>query len=262
MPPRPRAPRSTFATADDVLLSGRQWLVQGEPRGAVVLAHGFTASADHPEIGLLASAFNAAGIDVVSYDARGHGRSGGVSTLGDQERHDVAAAVEIATARTPHVVVVGASMGAIAVLRYAAQDPMLAGVVSVSCPSRWRVPRSPVGVLSMLMTRTSPGRWFAARYARVRVSPRWTNPTPPIDLVGELQVPLVVVHGTRDRFIPVRDAYELYLSARGERRLEIVDEMGHAFEACAVDAIVQAVEWMLSLAGPAEAATGTPQTAS
>lgn len=255
MPHRHRAPRSTFATVDDVLLSGRSWLVDGEPRAAVVLSHGFTASADHPEIGYLAAALHERDIDVISYDARGHGRSGGVSTLGDNERHDVAAAVEIARLRADRVVVVGASMGAIAVLRHAAADTGLAGVVSVSCPSRWRVPRSPVGVLSMLMTRTSPGRWMAARYARVRVAPRWTNPVPPIELVQSVQVPLVVVHGTRDRFIPVRDAYELYLSASCERRLEIVDAMGHAFEACAVDRIVQAVEWALSIAGSATAGT-------
>ena len=81
--------------------------------------------------------FPADGFDVVSYDARGHGRSTGESTLGDLEQHDVAAAVALARTRSSDVVLVGASMGAIAALRYAATDPELRGVVAVSCPARW-----------------------------------------------------------------------------------------------------------------------------
>ena len=63
----------------------------------------------------------------ITYDGRGQGDSGGLCTLGDAERHDVAAAVAFAREHADRVVVVGASMGAIAVLRHAAGDADLAG---------------------------------------------------------------------------------------------------------------------------------------
>lgn len=242
---RTRAHRPTFATADEVMLAGRHWLTTEHPRAAVVLAHGFTASSHDPHVAALAEALHHSGVDVVTYDARGHGESGGESTLGDSERHDVAAAVAAARDRVDRVVVVGASMGAIAVLRHAADDAALAGVVSVSCPSRWRVPRSPVGMLAAAMTQTRLGRSYAGRFARVRVAGRWTNPCPPVDLVGRVRAPLALVHGARDRFIGTRDARELYEAAGDPRRLSIVDRMGHAFGPEALAAVVDAVDWTL-----------------
>jgi len=236
----------TFSTADDVTLAGRRWFCSGRPRAAVVLAHGFTASAHHPDVSAVAEALHANGLDVITYDARGHGASGGESTLGDAERHDVAAAVAAARERSDRVVTVGASMGAIAVLRHAALDPDLDGVVSVSCPSRWRLPLNAVGILSTLMTRTRPGRAFAARFARVRIAARWSNPAPPIDLVSSIRAPLALVHGRKDPFIGVCDAQELYASATGPRRLVLVDGMGHAFGLAAVASIVAAVDWTLA----------------
>src|SRR5204863_297146 len=81
-------------TVDGLALAGRTWLVDGRPRAAVVLAHGFSASKDEADVVRVAGALQAAGFDVVSYDARGHGASEGECTLGDLERHDVAAAVD------------------------------------------------------------------------------------------------------------------------------------------------------------------------
>lgn len=245
---RPRRP--LFTTADDVLLAGRRWLTQ-KPRAAVVLVHGFSASCDHPSVGTLADALVGSGYDVVAYDARGHGRSEGLSTLGDLERHDVAVAVEDASSRCEHVVLVGASMGAIAALRYAAQDhdgSPLSGVVTVSCPARWRLPRNPRGVFAAGLTRTRLGRAAAARWLRVRVASQWTNAAPPNALVPRLRVPLAIVHGADDRFVPPEDAAALFEAASEPRRLDLVPGLGHAFEPPAVPVIVEALDWVLERA--------------
>src|SRR3989442_15902679 len=121
-----------LTTTDGVDLAARVWSGNGEPRATVVLVHGLAATKDNGEVVAVATALSEAGFDVVAYDARGHGRSGGICTLGDLERHDVAAATEYARLRGRPVVLVGASMGAVAVLRHAATDPALAGVVTVS----------------------------------------------------------------------------------------------------------------------------------
>jgi len=232
-------------TSDGVLLAGRSWPASGDRRAAVVLAHGFSASKDEPAVVAVAEALQHRGYDVVCYDARGHGSSEGDCTLGDLERHDVAAAVAEARQRCGSVVLVGASMGAIAVLRYAVSDPDLAGVVTVSSPAGWRVPRTARTLLAAGLTRTALGRRCAARYMRLRISPRWTHPEPPAALAARLTCPLAVVHGERDRFINPREAAALYSFAGGPRHLRLVPGMGHAFEAAAIPAICESVAWVL-----------------
>jgi alpha-beta hydrolase superfamily lysophospholipase len=239
-------PRPLFTTTDDVVLSGRRWLRADAPRAAVVLVHGFSASADDPDVSALAEVLHDGGVDVVCYDARGHGTSEGHSTLGDLEQHDVAAAVAAARERSDRVVLVGASMGAIAALRYASTNDGLVGVVSVSCPAQWRLPRNVQGVLAAGLTRTRVGRAVAARWMGVQVSPQWTNPEPPIALVPKVQVPVAILHGAADRFVPASDAVELYEAAGEPRRLRIVPAMGHAFAPQSVPAIRDAVEWALN----------------
>lgn len=234
-----------LVTADDVRLAARRWS-HPEPRAAVVLAHGFGASSVESDVVALAEHLHRAAFEVVTYDARGHGGSGGACTLGDLERHDVAAAVaEAARADTP-VVVVGASMGAIAVLHHAAGQPeSVAGLVTVSCPARWKLPRNARGVLSALMTQTAPGRWVARRHLGVRIATRLTRSDPPIELVSRVATPIAVVHGSDDPFIDQSDAVAIHAAASEPRRLIVVDDMGHAFPELSIDPVHRAVEWVL-----------------
>lgn len=239
-------PQPTLMTADGLELVGRRWLTEDTPSAAVVIVHGFSASAACPNVEALAATIGDDDLDVITYDARGHGASPGESTLGDHEQHDVAAAVALARERTSDVVLVGASMGAIAALRYAATDAELAGVVAVSCPSRWRLPRNARGMLAAAMTRTPAGRRLTTRLSGVRVASRWTSPTPPIELVPRVVVPAAFVHGTSDRFIAARDAAELFEAANEPRRLVIVRDMGHAFDPLANEPVRGAVAWALA----------------
>src|SRR5204863_745572 len=125
-----RSVATTLRTEDGLELPARWWHAT-DARAIVVLVHGFTASKDDPAVGAVAERMQSAGYAVMSYDARGHGASAGLSTLGDMERHDVAAAVEVVRQHGLPIVLVGASMGAIAVLRHAAAGAGLAGVVTV-----------------------------------------------------------------------------------------------------------------------------------
>ena len=164
-----------LVTTDDVALAARRSPAVGPARGTVVLAHGLSASKDHPEVVEMAARLNGMGLTVVTYDARGHGESGGRCTLGDLERHDVAAALDWARDMDGPVVLVGASMGGIAVLRHAVSGPELAGVVVVSTPAKWRIPARTRALLTVGLTRTKPGRWVAGRRTGVRLHPVWTR---------------------------------------------------------------------------------------
>ncbi len=236
---------TTIATSDGVRLAARWWEAARPTGAAAVLAHGFTGSKDDPSLEAVARALASEGLDVLAYDARGHHGSDGVCTLGDLERLDVAAAVAAARERAERVVAVGASMGAIAVLRYAAEDPSLAGVVSVSSPALWRLPRNVRTLLATALTRTGLGRRVAASRLHVRISPHWRDPDPPRSLAARIAAPLAVVHGREDRFVPPSEA-ALLVAVAPNGRLFLVPGMGHAFDGAAVPAIAEAVRWTLS----------------
>ncbi|MCD9591871.1 MULTISPECIES: alpha/beta hydrolase [Streptomyces] len=93
-----------------------------EPCGrlALVVGHGFTGALERPALRRVASAFHQH-TAVITFSFRGHGRSGGRSTVGDREVLDLAAAVRWAR-RLGHrrVVTVGFSMGGSVVIRQAA----------------------------------------------------------------------------------------------------------------------------------------------
>ncbi len=241
--------RIALTTADGITLAGHHWPSSGSGSAAVVLTHGFAASKDDAAVLAMAHALRGRGHAVLTYDGRGQGDSGGLCTLGDAERHDVAAAVVFAREHTDRVVVVGASMGAIAVMRHAAIDADLAGVVAVSSPARWRVPRTLRSLLAAGLTQTPPGRHVAARYMGVRLARGWSRPEPPDGLARRITAPFAIVHGTSDRFIAPSEAPLLYAAANDPRRIDLVPGMGHAFDAPGVPIICAAVEWALAMRG-------------
>jgi alpha-beta hydrolase superfamily lysophospholipase len=241
---------TSLGTEDGIELAVRTWSASGDARATVVVVHGLAATKDDAELVRVAEALRDHGFDVLAYDARGHGASGGVCTLGDDERLDVAAAVAHARLGGLPVVVVGASMGGIAVLRYAVDDPDLAGVVTVSTPADWRLHASPGTLLLTPVIRTRLGRRLAARFFKVRISPRWANPEAPRALAGRVRSPLAVVHGEKDRFVPPREAAGLFANGAGPRHLDLVARMGHAFHPVVVPVVCAAVDWALAASTP------------
>jgi pimeloyl-ACP methyl ester carboxylesterase len=246
-------------TADGLLLAADAWLTSTPAPAAVVLAHGFTAHRNDRTVVSTAHALRGEGYAVVTYDMRGHGESEGLCTLGDLEKLDVAAAVVAARDLAPRVVVVGASLGAIAVLRYAVDDQDLAGVVTVSSPAQWRV-STPRTAVAAALTRTRVGRRLARRLG-ARLDRRWTWPEPPDALAARVAVPLAVVHGLDDRFMPTNEARVLHDAVSGHRRLDLVAGMGHAYGTRGLEPITAAVAWCLGLPSAARLPRLTPATA-
>lgn len=236
------APVTELITDDEVVLAARHWpSTDGLP--TVVIAHGFTASKDHPEVVALADRLTAEGYGVVTFDGRGHGVSDGMCTLGDLERLDVAAAAEFARRHTTNVVVVGVSMGAIAALRYAVGDPALVGLIAVSGPATWRL-HSARSALAAAATRTRLGRQLVARIQGVRLARDLVVGIPPLSLAAQVRCPAAIIHGERDTFIPASEAQLLHGQLAGPRRIELVAGMGHGFTAASHRPIVDALGWI------------------
>jgi pimeloyl-ACP methyl ester carboxylesterase len=218
-----------------------------------VVAHGFTGDVDRPHVRRVAAALARHGA-VLTFSFRGHGRSGGRSTVGDREVLDLAAAVD-RVRRLGHarVTTVGFSMGGSVVLRHAALYPRTVdAVVSVSAPARWYYRgTAPMRRLHWLVTR--PEGRLVGRYGfRTRIHHReWTSvPLSPVEAVPRIRpTPLLIVHGDSDGYFPV-DHPRMLAEAAGEHgELWLEPGMGHA-EHAADDALLGRIgDWAASRAG-------------
>ncbi|MEV5253089.1 alpha/beta fold hydrolase [Streptomyces werraensis] len=222
-------------------------------RLAFVIAHGFTGDADRPHVRRVAQVFARYGA-VVTFSFRGHGRSGGRSTVGDREVLDLAAAV--AWARElghTRVVTVGFSMGGSVVLRHAALDAGgVDAVVSVSAPARWFYRgTAPMRRLHWLVTRPS-GRLVGRYGLRTRIHHRQWDPVPlsPVEAVPRIApTPLLVVHGDQDAYFPL-DHPRMLADAAGEHgELWVEHGMGHAENAAPEPLLRRIGDWAAARAG-------------
>lgn len=241
---------------------------------AFILAHGFTGDLDRPHVRRAAGVLGRRAA-VVTFSFRGHGASGGRSTVGDREVHDLAAAV--AWARElghTRIVTVGFSMGGSVVLRHAAlygktgSGPGLAeaagpeyaahagartdAVVSVSSPARWYYRgTAPMRRLHWLVTRPE-GRIVGRLGLRTRIHHREWDPVPasPAECVPYIApTPLLVVHGDRDGYFPVDHPRMLAEASGGHAELWLEHGMGHAENAAPDDLLARIGDWAVAHAG-------------
>jgi len=199
---------------------------------ALVIVHGFTMSWQRPMTWRLVQRFNQSA-GVVTFDTRGHGRSGGLSTLGDKEIDDLDVAVRYARELGyRRVATIGFSMGGSVVLRHAALRGGVDAVVSVSGPGRWYY-RGTVAMRRVhLAAERRLGRAFTKRMLNTRVSPEgWPtpDPMPPAEAAALIApTPVLIVHGDKDIYFPPDHGQQLYDAAAEPKELWMIPGFGHA----------------------------------
>jgi pimeloyl-ACP methyl ester carboxylesterase len=216
---------------------------------AIVMAHGFTQSWTKPMVWKIAKRFNQVA-GVVTFDFRGHGRSGGLSTLGDKEINDLDVAVRYARQfGYSRVATVGFSMGASVVLRQAGLLGGTDAVVSVSGPGHWYYRGTEPMRRVHFAAEKRLGRLVARHFLKTRISPvPWDpEPMPPAEAAAKISpVPVLIVHGDKDLYFPPQHARQLYAGAREPKQLWLIPGFGHA-ERAADDALIDRIAgWVAS----------------
>ncbi len=236
---------------------------------AFVVAHGFTGDVDRPHVRRVAEAFAQYGA-VLTFSFRGHGASGGRSTVGDREVLDLAAAVRWARELGhTRVATVGFSMGGSVVLRHAAlhgtsdrtpgrqehegrTDAASDAVVSVSAPARWYYRgTAPMRRLHWLVTRPE-GRLVSRYGLRTRIHHQEWDPVPlsPVEAVPRIApTPLLIVHGDQDGYFPLDHPRMLAEAAGDAGELWLEPGMGHAEHAADDELLRRIGDWAVGRAG-------------
>jgi pimeloyl-ACP methyl ester carboxylesterase len=218
------APAGRYENVDVDLGAGlhlRGWLFRTERlrRGLVVYLHGV---GDNRSSGIgVAAHFNAMGFDVLAYDSRAHGESGGTAcTYGFFEKKDLSRALD--QLGGGQVLAFGVSLGAAVALQAAADDPRIALVVAVSPFSDLRTvgsERAP-----FFASRANIDQAF--RLAEAEAAFR-ADEVSPASAATRIRVPTLVVHGAEDRDTRPAHSERIWGALAGPKKLVLVPGAGH-----------------------------------
>jgi len=194
----------------------------------MILCHGYTYNL-YGSVKFLCL-FLARGYNVLIYDHRYHGRSGGrFTTFGFYEKDDLKACVDWVLAKIGEESLVGThgeSLGAGVVLQHAAIDPRIAFAIADSGYSDlerllklrmhedFHLPVFPVFPLADLVGRLRCG---------IEISE-----VSPIRMLKNVETAILLIHGVNDTLIPCQMSMELFDQRPQSRRLYLVPGARHA----------------------------------
>lgn len=217
--PAPGGCSDAWFTGAGVRLRGWNCAATGERRGTLVYLHG-VADNRGSATGII-QRFRTLGYDVVAYDSRAHGESGGdACTYGFYEKRDLGAV--IATLPPGPVVLMGMSLGAAVALQHAPDDPRVTAVVAAESFSDIRTAateRAPSFFLPPILARAFTRAERDGHFTVDDVSPERA--------ARRIQVPVLLIHGLEDSATPPDHSRRIYAALTGPKQLHLVRGAGH-----------------------------------
>lgn len=219
MPTPPGCVERSF-TGHTVNLIGWQCTSRTQPRtGAVVYLHGIADN--RSSAAGIVDRFVSRGFDLIAYDSRAHGVSGGEHcTYGYYEKLDLRRVLDQVDA--DHVILIGHSLGAAVALQTAAVDPRIRAVVAAASYSDLRTiatERAPFFF--------TPGS-IAGAFKRAEQDANFrVDEVSPVNAAANISVPVLIIHGEADRNTAPSHAQRIYAALRGPKKLLLVPGAGH-----------------------------------
>ena len=193
----------------------------------IIMSHGFESSKDGTKWLALAPRLYEAGFACLRFTYRGCGkeqeRSEGQfedTTLSGRIK-DYSAAINLSETTeidTKRLGVVGSSFGGMVAL--AAQNSRIKAMVTLATPARFQTP-----------TREQLDREFFELPSGKRLRTRFFHDAQQYDMcqaIGKISCPVLIIHGSADEMVPVKDARDFYKSAKEPKRLVIIKGGSHA----------------------------------
>jgi len=202
-----------------VTLKGWRCSANGVRRGTIVYLHG-TADNRTSSAGVIRR-FGPRGFDVIAYDSRGHGESGGATcTYGFYEKHDLQGVLN--TIASGPIVLLGTSLGGAVALQEAADDRRVTAVIAVETFSDLRTvaaARAPFFFTKGTIRRTFQVAAEQGHFDIDAVSPERA--------AAGITVPVLLVHGAMDIDTGPEHSQRVFAALKGPKRLILVPNAAH-----------------------------------
>ncbi|MFH5810548.1 alpha/beta hydrolase [Companilactobacillus sp. FL22-1] len=216
-------------TKDKVKLKARYLPANHQTAKTVVVIHGFGSASKY--MGTYVKMFHDAGYNVLAPDTRSFGMSGGkYAGYGWKDRTDMAEWINMINQKfgsKSEVGLFGVSMGAATVMytlgekpknvKFAIEDcgySTISGELDYQLKEMFNLPSFPIVPTASLYGDALAGYNFYQASTR--------------ETLKKSKVPLFVIHGSKDTFVPTKNAYQNYDYAKGPKKLWIVKGAGHA----------------------------------
>ena len=193
----------SFPAEDDSVLRG--WFVRGRSADqAIITVHG--CGTDRRGLLKVLPILHDAGYHVLMFDTREHGVSDGQArgcSAGVREHEDILAAIRFLGREhgIREIALMGASQGASAALMAAPKSDAVRALIA----------ESPFTDLETLLTDRGIPSWIARPLAGAMLISQGGLDTPsPIERAREIDVPVLLMHGRRDRTVPPHHADSIY----------------------------------------------------
>ena len=205
------------------------WVPAENPKGTMLLVHGYR-SCVLVDFGLVLDYYHKLGMNLLLPDQRSHGKSEGrFITFGVKESGDILEWLHFHnhTFGNYPVILSGLSMGASTVL-YLADKQLPDNVKGIIADCGFT---SPKAIISSVFTGVThfpavPTIWFTDLFARVFAHFSLSEMDTRVTLAGN-RLPIIMVHGTEDTFVPCEMTKEGFTVCTGPKQLLLVDGAGH-----------------------------------
>ncbi|OGF49649.1 MAG: hypothetical protein A2231_00105 [Candidatus Firestonebacteria bacterium RIFOXYA2_FULL_40_8] len=191
----------------------------------IIICHGFCSAKDNrPFLDMSRDFFSH--MDVINMDQRGHGNSSGFFSFSSQEHGDIRAVIEFARTIYTRVHLMGFSLGAASSAIEVAESGNVASLILVSPPADF------VKIENHFLDRNilSYGlKRFTFHYFKLRPGNPLQRKIKPAEAVERINnIPLLVIHGEKDRIIFPWHGSEVYAHANEPKKLVIFEKGEHA----------------------------------
>jgi pimeloyl-ACP methyl ester carboxylesterase len=207
------------------------WWVPAEnrqPAPVIILVHGWSRNVERllPFIEML----HPLGVHLLAFDARHHGSSDpdGFSSM-VKFAEDIQAAVTFAEQRgeasVDQIAVLGLSVGGAAAILAASEDRRIRAVITIGAFCHPR--EAMLTLLEQRGLRPNPLITLAFRYMQWRIGARFDDIAPE-NRIRRLDIPVFLIHGERDRTVPVEHACRLQKAGGEPATLWVIPGKGHS----------------------------------
>lgn len=204
------------------------WFPNNNSKKTIVFAHGITYTL-FGSIKYMNMFYNR-GFNVLVYDHRFHGKSGGTNcTFGYYEKYDLRTCIDWVLNKIGKDSLVGThgeSMGAATVIQHAAIDKRIAFVIA-DCPYKdvedefkyrlkveYKLPSFPVINIASIINKTKTKAYY--------------SDISPISEIKDISTPILFIHGDKDTYIPYSHSVDMYNLKSEPKMLYLAAGAGHA----------------------------------